>query len=281
MAFFNKKDTAFRKCIPKKPSIEALSSAFLSACKKDSLGLKECAVLFSGGIDSSLVAFSLKGIVPRVFLYCSGVAGSPAIKRARENAELLGMELREVEIKKNEIPVLLKKAKKAIGSDSLLQLQIALPAFVAMQAIKKDGIRTVFSGTGADELFCGYKEFCSVLEKGGHESVEALIWEKLEGMRERNLEREFALSRYFGLRLAIPFLEKGFVLQAMAFPASEKILCCEDALRKHPLRELARYMGLPEKICLEKKKAIQFDSGTAKEIEKIFKADRVLKKKPF
>ena len=61
-------------------------------------------------------------------------------------------------------------------------------------------------------------------------------------------------------------------MQAMAFPAGEKILSPADELRKHALRELGRSIGLPEKICCEKKKAIQFDSGTAKELKRLFRA---------
>jgi asparagine synthase (glutamine-hydrolysing) len=150
--FFKKLENvlALKGRIPKTHSIEVLSSAFLSACKKDSFGAKKCAVLFSGGIDSSLVAFALKGLVPEIRLYCAGLETSPALKRAKENAKLLGLELHEVLIPKEEIPALLEETKKAINSDSLLQLQIAIPEFAALREIKKGGIRTVFSGTGAD-----------------------------------------------------------------------------------------------------------------------------------
>ncbi|MCX6801509.1 MAG: asparagine synthase-related protein [Candidatus Diapherotrites archaeon] len=265
---------ALKKRVPGTHSTESLSSAFLSACKKDSVGIKKCAVLFSGGLDSSLVAFALKGVVPEIRLYCAGLEGSSALRRAEENAGLLGMELQKIQIKKEEIPALLEETEKAIGSGSLLQLQIALPAFAALREAKMDGFRTVFSGTGADELFCGYKEFCFALEKGGHAAVEALCWEKLEGMFERNLKRETALARHFSIKSKTPFLDEGFILQAMAFPAKEKISSPKDELRKNALREMARFLGLPEKICSEKKKAVQFDSGISREAEKILKKQR-------
>jgi asparagine synthetase B (glutamine-hydrolysing) len=101
--------------------------------------------------------------------------------------------------------------------------------------------------------------------------VEALCWKKLGEMHERNLDREESLARHFSIELKAPFLDESFILQAMAFPAKEKISSPKDELRKNALREMARSIGLPEKICSEKKKAIQFDSGIAREVEKILK----------
>lgn len=259
-----------RKRVPERHSIKALSNALVLSVKKNSVGLKKCAVLFSGGIDSSLIAFVLKDFVEGIQLYCAGLEGSKSLVRAKENAELLGLELHEVPIEKEEIPKLLDKTRTAINSSERLQLQIALPAFAAMEAIKNASIEAVFSGTGADELFCGYREFNSVLENSGYKGVEELIWKKLAGMHERNLKRELALAKHFSLDLRAPFLEEEFLLQAMAFPARKKIHSASDGLRKHALRELAFSLGLPEKICKEKKKAIQFDSGIAREMRKIF-----------
>jgi len=260
--------------IPEGHSIEALSEALLASIERNAAGLEECTVLFSGGLDSGLIAFLLKQRVARVELYCAGLEESKALLRARENAGLLGLELREIVVRKEEIPELLQKTREAIGSDDGLQLQIAVPGFAALKAVGKSGIKTVFTGAGADELFCGYKEFAIALAEGGYPAAEALAWNKLEGMHERNLKRELALAGHFSLEIRAPFLDRDFVLQAMAFPTGEKILSPEDELRKRALRELARSMGLPEKICSEKKKAIQFDSGIAKELKKLFKADR-------
>jgi len=260
---------ALREKVPSEHSIEALAKALRSAVK-ERVSSPKCAVLFSGGVDSSLIALALKEFTEPV-LYCAGTENSKSFPRARENAKLLGLELNEVLIEKNKMQELKKETISVIGSDERMQVSIALPALIALKAIKADGIENVFTGTGADELFCGYREFSTVLEQKDHVAVNELCWSKLEGMFDRNLEREVALAEFVSLNSFDPFLDEDFVLEAMAFPAEEKILSPEDELRKRPLRELAKFMGLPESICSEKKKAIQFDSGSAKELSKLAK----------
>ena len=266
---------ALRERVPREHSVNALSHALYSALKKESANARECAVLFSGGLDSSVIAFLLRLFVPRLRLYCAGLKESYSLERARANAELLGLELREVVIEKESLPLLLEEAGGVIDSREALQLEIAVPELAALKAVKEDSVKLVFSGTGADELFCGYAEFASALREKGYSGVEALCWEKLETMFERNLKRELALAERFSLSAAMPFLEEQFVLQAMAFPAREKIFSPADQLRKHPLRELARSIGLAEVMCSERKKAIQYDSGVSREIRKIIKQSSV------
>jgi len=260
--------------VPVPGSIEKLAFALHSAVKSRSAGLKRCGVLFSGGLDSSIIAFVLKSLIEDTRLYCVGLDNAGVWARAEENAELLGLPLKKVVISVEEIPALVEETSNAINSTDVLQLQIASPAFAALKKAKLLGEKNVFSGTGADELFCGYAEFGKLLKEKGFDGAHELCWSKLEGMFERNLAREKSMAKHFSLNSFDPFLDESFVLEAMAFPANEKIFLPNDPLRKHVLRELARYIGLPEVICCEKKKAIQYDSGIAKHVRKISKYSR-------
>ncbi len=258
--------------IPKEHSLNALEKAFDKAIENNISGSRKAAVLFSGGIDSSLVAFALSGKL-QIMLYCAGVKGSAVFKRAKKSSKLIGLPLKRIVIEKKRFPVIVERVAEAIASRDLLQVQIALPEFEAMNAIMHDGYSDFFSGQGADELFCGYAEFLSVLSSSGYKAVEEKRREKLLNFFERNAKREIALAEFFGLNARIPFLEEGFMREALAFPVEEMVLSEKDSQRKHPLRALACKKGLPEEICSMPKKAMQFDAGIAKEVKAILSVD--------
>jgi len=254
--------------VPERHSMDALEKAFDEAIEESTEGLSSAAVLFSGGIDSSLVAKAVSQKADAV-LYVAGLENSPVLERAERGSKLLELPLKKIEIKGSELPGLVNLTSGVLNSRDLLQVSIALPEFAAMRSVKDDCYTAFFSGQGADELFAGYAEFLSVLDIGGNAAVEEKIREKLLGFFERNSKREIALAEFLELDSRAPFLGEGFMHEALAFPAGEKVLSPFDRLRKHPLRELARIKGLPGKICSMEKKSIQFDAGIAKEVKRI------------
>ncbi len=262
---------ALKEKVPSAYSLEALKKAFLDVIERNTANLGKCAVLFSGGIDSTIVAYAVTSRVKNTLLYCCGLPKASSFARAEQAAKRLGLKLKKIEINKEKLPELVKKTIEAIGTQDKLQVQIALPEFITMQAIKEDSFKVVFCGQGADELFAGYNEFRFVLKEKGFAGVQELIWKKLFEMYERNLKRDLAIANYFGLELRAPFLDEEFILQALAFPPEEKIHSESDLIRKHALRKLAEALGIPKKLCYEKKKAIQYDTGLAKEVERILK----------
>ena len=67
----------FRKTVPKKHSQEALLREFEKTISLQTIGLEKAAVLFSGGVDSSLIAKAVSQRVPKTRLFVAGVEGSP------------------------------------------------------------------------------------------------------------------------------------------------------------------------------------------------------------
>ncbi len=108
----------------------------------------------SGGLDSSSVAaaWATRG-TPRCFLYAA--SETPDKELALEAAQAL------------KITPFLLEAESRVSLEELEQmlkiLEIPLhiplgplPQFRLLQAMAKEGITTVYSGQGGDELFCGY-----------------------------------------------------------------------------------------------------------------------------
>jgi asparagine synthase (glutamine-hydrolysing) len=114
-------------------------------------------LLLSGGTDSSLIACLLKN--KNVKPYCFGWDKTDEeVIRAREVSKSLGIELKEIYFSETQIPNdLIKKIKEFIGlyGEPINLLQI-IYLEVILKELKKDGIKVVLSGNGADELFYGY-----------------------------------------------------------------------------------------------------------------------------
>ena len=257
-----------KKQIPKQYSIGTIEAAFLESVDENTAGVTQCAVLFSGGLDSSLIAFAVAKKVRKTVLYCCGIAGSKALTRAAKAADLLGLNLKKVVVDHNAIEQAVRNVIEIIGTRNLMHVQIAVPEYLCLRAIKKDSLNIVFTGQGADELFAGYDEFRRVISQKGISGAESVLWRRIINLYEDNINRDSAIAEHLGLELRAPFMHREFMLQALAVPVEKNILDGNDFMRKHMLRELAKQLGLPEKLCYEKKKAIQYDSGIAKYIRK-------------
>ncbi|PIU21595.1 MAG: hypothetical protein COT15_01405 [Candidatus Diapherotrites archaeon CG08_land_8_20_14_0_20_34_12] len=261
--------TGLKPAIPVKSSLKELKEALLQSIFCETKDLKKAAVLFSGGIDSSLIAKLVSEKV-KIKLFTVGTEKSAAVERAKKYAKLMHLDLHIKILSAEEIGKEVAKIEKIIKTDNKLQLSIATPIYFALNEVKDSGFNTVFCGQGADELFFGYDEFRRALESGKNYSyLDDLRWNKLLNLWGDNLKRDFALAKYFHLELKAPYLEKEFIIQALAFDAKQNVKSKEDFLRKRILRKLSVSLGLPKEISLERKKAIQYDSGISKILEKL------------
>lgn len=273
--FFSNKTTIkhFKESLTRKKTLtsKTLLNAFFKTIKTESKNVRKAAVLFSGGLDSSLIAFALKKHIKKLVLVTVGFKNSNALKESRKGATLLGLKLIEHEITREELKECIPIVKKIIKTNDFLQLQIALPEFIALKTAKAKGFNIVFVGQGADELFYGYNSFRLNFNDKNPEFLDNLAWKKLESYWKENLERDLLLAAYFKVKLKAPYLNKDFIEKAMLLPVKEKIKGKNDFLRKHALRRLAVSVGLPRKLALKKKKAIQYDTNVSKELKKILK----------
>ncbi|MEM4598180.1 MAG: asparagine synthase-related protein [Candidatus Diapherotrites archaeon] len=269
VALFDPKKISAISKKSQEPSFEKLEEAFFAAISYHAGKKKRCAVLFSGGLDSALIAYAVSKKIKKTELYCAGLPNAKVFENASRAASLLGLSIHEVIIEEEEIPLKLPKIAKIISSDNIMNLQIAVPLYFCMERIKEDKIKHVFSGQGADELFFGYDEFRRILQSKSYNELEAARLEKLQNIYKSNLNRDLAIARHFSLCLHLPFLESHFVSEALAFRAQENICGSDDLLRKRTLRFLAKRIGLADEICFARKSAIQYGSGISKKLKKL------------
>jgi asparagine synthase (glutamine-hydrolysing) len=244
-----------KKPEPVKEDYESLKREIVKAVEERKA--KKNALLFSGGVDSTLLAVLLGNPV----CYCAGVEGSQDIAWAGKVAKELGLDLRTRVLEEDEIQGLVPGVVETIETDDFVKLSIALPFYAACGICKEE--KVIFSGLGTEELFAGYQRHREAFEKGGYRALHDEMWKGLEGMWERDLYRDDCLTAKHGLDLRLPFLDFGVVREAMSIKPEMKLRKSER-LNKLVLRDIARELGVPKEVCERPKKAVQYGSGIAK-----------------
>ena len=240
---------------------ELLKDDLYSAVEKRVNMISDVGLIFSGGVDSTILAVLLKQIAEKrnnnansiplnVKLYSVGVENSQDVKFSKEIAEELNLPLKTV--------------------------IVGMTIYLAAKAMKEDNVKVALSGQGADELFGGYNRYLKHFEENSlfdaYFALDEEIYHDIANMYHVNLERDDAVSMANGVELRVPFLDNDIVNLAIDIPGKYKIKDNEDILRKHILRDVAKSIGVPDYIADRPKKAAQYGSG----INKILKK-RVLK----
>ncbi len=233
---------------------EALASlALFNAieCAVEKRHYEPCAVAFSGGLDSSLIA----ALSREAELYSVGMEGSHDVQQTKNAAFLLGLsdKLHFHELTTDELESAVPQVMRAIESSDPLKVSIAIPLFFTSNDAHSDGIRVMFSGQGADELFAGYRRYESL---NAHE-LESALRKDLDNIAANNLERDDAATMANGVELRVPFLDKEVVELALRIAPELKI---HKGMRKYILR-LAAGKILPGELAYKEKKAVQYSSG--------------------
>lgn len=234
--------------------------------------LDEIAVIFSGGVDSTILVLLLCEIAKsrplEIKLYAVGSEKSKDVIAAREIAEYFNLPLKVHDVDQKIVEDNLEDVQNAICDDSIMKLGVGMTIYLASKMIHDDGGRVAISGQGADELFGGYNRYLKSYADG---TLEEELRHDIENMYHVNLERDDAVSMANSVELRLPFLDKKLVEFALNVPAQYKIADGEDKIRKNILRDLAKDLGLPDKFAYRPKKAAQYGTGI----------DKILRKKIF
>ncbi len=235
---------------------------------------KKIGVLFSGGIDSTLIAFLLKKsgynfTCYTVALEDSGMETSRDLISSRKVAKELGFNLIEIRIEINKIPKYIKKIIKLIKKPDVVKVGVALTIYPAMLKAQKDKVKLIFSGLGSEEIFAGYERH-SNSKNINRECLNGLL-----GLYNRDLQRDLSLAKDTNLKIITPFLDLDLVKYSLKIPAKYKIVKNQ---KKAILRKAAIKLRLKKEITQRKKLAAQYGSKMDKAIRKLAKREKISKK---
>ena len=233
---------------------------------KSTVSDNKIGVAFSGGVDSTLLAKLLKDMDYDVNLLTVGFHESHDIKFALEVNQILGYQHNILEIDPITFKEISLEIHSIIKTDNLSWNENSIAFYYVSKLAQANGLTTVVTANGIDELFCGYNSYRDAISIGENEVIE-MMNSKLENEKQMMVAVNNACSK-FRVQIIQPLLFPSFIEFAKKIPISEKIHGSDDLMRKHVIRNLAIDCDVPEISARKKKKALQYGSQIHKALLK-------------
>ena len=247
----------------------------IKAIKKRIPKNQKVGVLFSGGIDSTIIAYLLKKYNIDFTCYTAKVNGgnikeASDLIYAKEIAQKYNFNLKIAQTTTQELEPIIQKVIELIEDRDYIKVSVALPFYLASQQAKKDKVKVIFSGLGSEEIFAGYRR---------HKKAKDANKECLEGLKilhTRDLYRDDVITMANNIEMRCPFLDKNLINYSLQIPVKYKI--SKDKIRsKIILRDVSKDLGLNEKYAERQKKAAQYGSKFDKGILRLAKDNNLSK----
>ena len=243
---------------------EAIDNLTRLLCQNVKAGVP---VLFSGGLDSTLIAGCL-GIVGAkevdLINFCVADNAPDRLSARESHADLTKsfpktkFVLHEYTGNVDDMASKLLEIRGLVKPSAVteMNLNIAMTLYSALSHVDHC---LAHSGLGADELFCGYMRMKT------ESTAEAEVTEHVNRLWQRNGGRDDRVAMHLGKQCLFPFLSAEFITYSLKLPMS--LLIRSDMPRgqgeKWILRQIALKLGL-KSASQRPKQAMQFGSKVAK-----------------
>jgi len=253
-------------------ALETYADVLQRAIVKRVRGLDRIGVLFSGGVDSLLVAIAAREAGTDVAAFCVGMDGSDDLDAAQKAAAELDLNVRCVGLTEAMIEAALPEVIERIELNGLVQVEAAIPMYLAARLCAEDGRKVMLSGQAADELFAGYTWYGDVVRDHGYVTLHERLWDDIEQLYLDTLEREDRMTMAHGIELRAPFLDRDVIRAAMRMvPQGIKLDGPDDPHRKLVHRRLALDSGIPHFLAYREKSRAQDGTGIHSTLQRIAK----------
>jgi asparagine synthase (glutamine-hydrolysing) len=232
-------------------------------------GLKEVALAFSGGLDSSLIAHLAKNSGVNVKLIHVSLKNQLETKHAENAAEALKLPIYSYLYEEKQVAETFPKVLWLIEETDPVKVSIGVPFYWVAENAAKMRFKILLAGQGADELFGGYKRYVNDYRQYGSKRVQETIFNEIAKMYENNFERDFKICNFHNVELRLPFATYSMANFAITLPLELKINLLDEGMRKIVLRRLGKNLGLPSSITEREKMAIQYATGVSKILKKL------------
>jgi asparagine synthase (glutamine-hydrolysing) len=226
---------------------------------------EDYAAAFSGGLDSTLVAYAAKENGVRPELITVGLKGQAELEHARRVAKELGLDITVRELSQSEIMDRLGEVVETVESTDPTVIGHSVPLFFVCEVAEEMGMGHLLVGQLSDELFAGYGRFEELALKHHFLEAKKEVLRSVLAAATNDFEPGDKLAVSHRLELQSPFAYLPLVDYAMSIPISLKLrLIGDGVVRKYILRSLAASWKLPESVVNRPKKAVQYSTGVQK-----------------
>jgi len=161
----------------------------------------------------------------------------------------------------HEVEEYIPRVIEAIEDSDFVQVETGIGLYAAIDLASQDDINVLFSGQGPDELWGGYNWYPRVLGRDGRQELRRRMWEDFTRADIETLDRENKIALAHDIELSFPYLDTEVVDLAMSVASELKVSSEDDRLGKHPHRQLATRVGIPDQYANREKSAIQHGTG--------------------
>ena len=226
---------------------------------------EDYAAAFSGGLDSTLMAYAAKENGLRPELITVGLRGQAELEHARRVAKELGLDITVRELSPSEIIDRLGEVVETVESTDSTSVGHSVPLFFVCEVAEEMGMGHLLVGQLSDELFAGYGRFEELALKHHFLEAKKEVLRSVLAAATNDFEPGDKLAVSHRLELQCPFAYLPLVDYALSIPISLKLrLTGNGVVRKYVLRRLAASWKLPESVVNRPKKAVQYSSGVQK-----------------
>ncbi|NHJ01191.1 MAG: hypothetical protein EAX86_03570 [Candidatus Heimdallarchaeota archaeon] len=272
--------------VDEKQIVQLLAQVSEATVLKSIKGYQKISLLYSGGVDSSIIAQILKRNNIPFIGYVVGDLKSHDVIAAKINANLLGIELKLVPLSESMIEDSLFEIEQIVQTGFFSNIVKTVPrvvllevAIVLYHGIKKavfDKSDVILTAIGTEELFMGFSLEARHLDP--NKTLEEISKEKFDTIYTRDLYKDYRLASYFKCDMKAPFICSELYKIALNLPTLLKV---NNGIKKYIWRRMGESLGLPPKIAFQNNKATQFGSCTSKLLSRVAKKQKFKYKKNY
>jgi len=212
-------------------------------------------VAFSGGLDSSIITSHLPGPEKNgLAVICDDFIAND-LTYAQISAKYLGLSLKILHVNTERLLDVIENTISILENFNDIEIRNSIVMYLALDELKKSGVKTVLTGDGADELFAGYN---FLINKSEDE-----LENELTRIRKIMHYTSNKIAEFLGIKIEQPFLNNEVIEYAENIPVSLKVNEKNGKRYGKWILRMAYENNLHNSIVWREKSAMQDGSGTS------------------